>query len=453
MTLAIIANANAADGGARMYNAAYLIGPFMGVFFVAFAVSFAMTPLMRWLAVRNGIVDWPDHKRKSHVEPVAYLGGVALFAGWLSAVMWTYFNGISTEKVLDVIPQGQFPITIVLGAAAIVITGLCDDIYGICPNVKIAGQIFAAGVLAYNKVATGLVDDLFILASLPVPPLLVSYSLATVGIAVLVVGGCNAMNLLDGLDGLAAGIAAIASIGFLVMAVLVALTILKHATPQQGMDIFPVIIIMGLATLGALLGFLPYNFHPANIFMGDAGSLLLGYLSVATILLFAEVPAVAEVADEVGLAASRGPLYVMAALIVFGVPICDTALAIFRRKLRGKPIFSPDDQHIHHLLVRVGYGVKGAVGVMYGLGVLFAVLGCTLVVLNIGRFVIAVFLVMFAFVMVTAYKYGHRDMVLEKLRMEGDGHQPAADATGDPSTEAAAPPSGKSVGPPVIAKH
>lgn len=383
-----------------------LIGPYMAVFFVAFATSFILTPTMRAIAVRFGIVDWPDHKRKAHIEPVAYLGGVAIFIGWLLGVTCLYFLGdVGPEKLVEAITAERahmvFPMTVVLGAAVITATGLFDDVYGISPRVKIGGQLFAAAALAYNNVATDFIGDLFALANIQIYEGL-AYALATAFIAMLVIGACNAVNLLDGLDGLAAGIGVIACIGFLFIASILGLRLVNGDVAINTDPIaIPIIIVICLATIGALMGFLPYNFNPANIFMGDAGSLLVGYLCAAVILYFAEVPEASKSME------SRSPLWVMAALIVFGVPICDTALAIFRRTMRGQPIFSPDDQHIHHLLVRAGFRVKRSVFLMYAFGMICAIIGGSLVFLY-GRFVLAVFVTLFAFIMATAYKSGHR---------------------------------------------
>ena len=147
--------------------------------------------------------------------------------------------------------------------------------------------------------------------------------------------------------------------------------------------------------LGCLLGFLPYNFNPANIFMGDAGSLFVGYLSAASILLFSYNT-------------DGGALkYTTACLLVMAFPITDTSLAIFRRKMAGKPLFSPDAQHIHHILKKAGLGVKPAVLVMYAYAAVFMLLGVAMVAVNAPfRVLLAVAMVLYAFIFVSAYKFG-----------------------------------------------
>jgi UDP-GlcNAc:undecaprenyl-phosphate/decaprenyl-phosphate GlcNAc-1-phosphate transferase len=405
-----------------------VLSPYWGVFVVAFVVAFMITPAVRWLALRNGVVDWPDKARKAHAQPVAYLGGVAIFLGWLAGVFACLFCTPHSQLV-EGGPAGHvsFPISILIGATVITIIGLVDDVYGISPRVKVGGQLLAAAALASQDVGIRLVQGLFDAAGIGVPHWLV-YSLGAVTIAIFVVGACNAVNLLDGLDGLATGVTSIASLGFLVIAVVVALR--ASTSPQQMIAeqlADPVRVVMCLAVLGALLGYLPYNFNPATIFMGDTGSLLLGFLSVTTIMLFAH-------ADD-------GPLLVMAALMVFALPITDTTLAIVRRKMSGQPVFSADSNHLHHQLLRfttslnVGpaLNVKLAVLALYGLSGMFALLGVSMVFLR-WRYVMAAFMVVFGFVIVTAYKAGQRHALAQQLKEMG-----YADDAGPKPTDAATP--------------
>lgn len=416
--LAQIESANAAgETGDAGDGLSQVIAPYMAVFFAAFFATFILTPLMRMLATRNGIVDWPDLARKNHIQPVAYLGGVAIFLGWLIGVSLCFLPLPNLGDGLGAnLASVSFPLSIVIGAAAVNLTGLFDDVYGISPRVKIGGQLFAAAALATGDMGTRLVDSAVALIGLNLPDPIV-YILGTVVIAAFVVGGCNATNLLDGLDGLASGVVAIAAIGFLIIAALVTQ---RHAGSSDlvlHMMTDPTRLVMCLAIIGALLGFLPYNFNPATIFMGDAGSLLLGYLSVTVILLFAQ-------------AESNSLLLITAALIVFALPIADTSLAIFRRKLAGQPIFSPDCRHIHHLLRRSGMSIKQAVVTMYIVAILFAALGISMVALEWRwRYVLAVFFVLYGFIMVTAYKYGQQQAILDAQRKLEESRQAAAPAT------------------------
>ncbi|MCC7407973.1 MAG: undecaprenyl/decaprenyl-phosphate alpha-N-acetylglucosaminyl 1-phosphate transferase [Phycisphaeraceae bacterium] len=400
-----------------------VLSPYMGVFFAAFVVSFLATPMMRRLAIANGVVDWPDHKRKAHLQPVAYLGGVALYLGWMAGVSLCLF--LSSPQ-MPLSAHVAFPIEILLGASIILVTGLVDDIWGVTPLAKIGGQLMAAGCLASQKVGSEMLGAklvTLVMATMGLDiPYWPAYVLGTAIIAMFVLGGCNSVNLLDGLDGLASGVSAIAMGGFLVIAVYVSVHAGMAGGPTELANANrlydPVRVVMCLAVLGALMGFLPYNFNPANIFMGDAGSLLLGYLCTSTILLFVH-------------ADLMGPFLVLAALIVFGVPITDTTLAIVRRKLKGQPLFSPDNQHLHHQVLRAvknlrlgpNLSVKLTVLIIYGIGFVFACLGVGMIFLR-ARYVLAVFMVFFAFVMVMAYKLGQQQVILHKLGADDPSKTP-----------------------------
>lgn len=395
----------AATDGKPTITASSVLAPYMVVFFVAFFVSFVATPVMRWLAIRNGVVDWPDFKRKVHLQPVAYLGGIALFMGWLAGILCCFFLAPHDPRVIELgMAHVKFPFAIVIGGAVIALTGVIDDVYGVSPRVKIGGQLFAAAALATQDVGTELVADTFSSLGVAFPHSdIVAYVLGAIFIAVLVVGGCNSVNLLDGMDGLASGVTAIAAGGFLIISLIVAIGMSNPTMEPPGIDLItsPMRIVMCLAILGAVMGFLPYNFNPANIFMGDAGSLLLGYLCVSTILLLAHAP-------------GPGPALVMAALVVFAMPFTDTTLAITRRKMAGKPIFSPDKAHLHHQLRKSGLSVKQTVLAMYGLCLCFATIGCMMVFLR-WRYVLAIFFVMFAFIAVTAIKSAQNKVIQATL--------------------------------------
>lgn len=382
-----------------------VLAPFLGVFFVAFLVSMAATPLMRWLAWRYQVVDMPDLRRKVHRQPVPYLGGVAIFLGWLGGMILSLFVGLRLPVAGEVVGVATFPLTVIFGAAVITLVGLVDDVYRINPRVKVGGQLLAAAALAHEKVGIYLVEWFFHGLGWVDPPFWLCYVLGAGLIALFVLGGCNAMNLIDGMDGLAAGLTAIAMGGFLFVSVYVALQ-MGSPSPElsAGGDplVTPTRIVLCLSTLGAVLGFLPYNFNPATIFMGDAGSLLLGFLCVATILMF-------------GHTAQRGPVFAMAGLIIFALPIADSMMAIFRRWKRGQPISAADDQHTHHQLKRLfeglglstGAAVKATVLSMYAMAAIFAVLGSAMVFLRL-RYVLAAFLVIFGFIAIVAYKAAQR---------------------------------------------
>jgi UDP-GlcNAc:undecaprenyl-phosphate GlcNAc-1-phosphate transferase len=212
------------------------------------------------------------------------------------------------------------------------------------------------------------------------------YWAGTAIIAIFVLGACNASNLIDGLDGLLSGVTAIATGALLVVALLMA------AMDTGSLDAAR--IILCLALLGACLGFLPHNFNPATIFLGDTGSLLMGYLTIAIILTLGDT----------------GQTHlVVAGLIIYSIPIIDTVLAIVRRKLAGVPMSAPDAQHLHHMLKR-SLGVKGAVLTLYGLGILFGGLGIWLTTGRV-RVVFTIAMVFAAFIGVTAVKLARRELI------------------------------------------
>ncbi|MCZ6542756.1 MAG: MraY family glycosyltransferase [Planctomycetota bacterium] len=389
-----------------------LLNSYAAIFIVAFLVTLLCTPLVRWLALAGNVTDQPDGARKAHRYPVAYLGGVAVFLGLLVAVAvsYVYMDGLAAT-------YAPVPMAIVLGMAAIMFTGLADDVWGLGPRLKIAGQLVAAAALAYHhigvRVASGLLmpvagwlDPLLgsenLVFDIPLPgggavTLDLIYWTGTALIAIFVLGGCNSANLLDGLDGLLSGVVAIVAFGLLAISLLMALRVLPtDANPDEALG--GARVVLCLALLGAVLGFLPHNFNPASIFLGDCGSLLLGYVCVVIILMLGEY----------------GHTHlVFAGLVVFSVPIMDTTLTIIRRWLAGTPISAADDQHLHHQLKRALGGVKRAVSAVYGLSVAFAIVGVTLAALVMRtqlrvRVVYAVALVLFGSILVIAVKVASR---------------------------------------------
>jgi UDP-GlcNAc:undecaprenyl-phosphate GlcNAc-1-phosphate transferase len=200
-------------------------------------------------------------------------------------------------------------------------------------------------------------EILFTLAGVAVPAGTVYYWIGTGFLGFVIIAGCNAANLIDGLDGLLTGSATIMSIGFLAMGLLVASTL---AIDNPSSSLVGVRVALALALLGTTLGFLPWNFNPAVIFLGDCGSLLIGYLCVTIVLLFGE---------------DGPPSLVVAGFIVFGLPITDTTLAIIRRKVAGVPLNTPDAQHIHHQIKRLFGSVRKAVCALYLITTAFSAIG------------------------------------------------------------------------------
>src|SRR5947209_895270 len=198
---------------------------------------------------------------------------------------------------------------------------------------------------------------------------------------------------MDGLDGLCGGVTAVIAAGFLFLAVSIASRGGGLNTNLDGLR-----IVLGLALLGAVLGFIPFNFNPASIFMGDTGSMFLGF-SCATMIILA--------------AQETHPKWFLASLVMFALPVLDTTLALARRYVNRRPIFSPDKHHFHHQMVARGFTVKQTVVISYGLALFFALAGGAVVYLR-TRYVVAFYLVVFGSLIVTAYKMG---MVHEKPRI------------------------------------
>ncbi|MFC0187339.1 glycosyltransferase family 4 protein [Fictibacillus aquaticus] len=288
--------------------------------FISLLAAAAVTPLVIKLAVRLGVTDQPN-SRKVHVKSTPSMGGLAIFIAFIAGV-W----------VSDATSDFLFPI--LAGAFVIVVTGLLDDYYAFTPLAKLAGQVLAAMIVILNGVVVEFINVPF--------GTIVHLGWFGVPLTLLwILGITNAINLIDGLDGLAAGVTSI---------VLLTITIIAF-----GMFNYFVAAI-ALILLGANLGFLLFNFYPAKIFMGDTGSLFLGYmLSVISLLGFKNVTLFSLIIP----------------VIILGVPISDTIFAIIRRAVQRKPLSEPDKSHLHHCLMRVGYNHRQTVLIIYGISTLF----------------------------------------------------------------------------------
>ena len=348
------------------------------VLVVAFSVALLATPVARFIARKNNIVDHPDQARKLHKKPIAYLGGVAVFLAVLAGII-SSFVFVKQPGFFQ-----PFPIVIIIGMCAIGLTGLADDIFEYFdPWWKVAGQLVAAATMAQQGVGTRVAEG-FMRGVLGVSESVCNYPLieasalmpdhitltmisGVIIITFFIVGACNAANLLDGLDGLLSGTVAITCIGVLAISVTIALNLTPDKVESIREHLSHNLFLNnrgdGITFLGAVLGFLVYNFNPASIFLGDAGSLLLGYLCIVMVLMLGE----------------QGQTYlVVAGLIVFALPILDTLLAIIRRKLAGKAMSEADSNDIHHILKRKLGSVKLTVLSLYGISFVFCILGVSL---------------------------------------------------------------------------
>jgi UDP-GlcNAc:undecaprenyl-phosphate/decaprenyl-phosphate GlcNAc-1-phosphate transferase len=308
---------------------------------VAAGGTFLLTFPVRMLAVRVGAIVHPD-ERRSHLRPTPTLGGSAMFLAFLAAMATASRLG-GFESVFH---QNSEPLGVVIGAAAIYIVGLVDDVRDMSAPAKVAGQVLAAMCL-YFLGATLYSFKLPFVAGL----ILLTPSILPLVTALWVIGMANAVNLIDGLDGLAAGIVAIGSAALAIYALrLESLGYLPTA------DLGPLVAVIAC---GVCLGFLPHNFHPARIFMGDAGAMFLGLLMAAATMLVG-----GRMSDTSGASFFFfGPMLIP--LLILSVPIIDTAFAIVRRAVRRQNVTAPDRGHLHHQLIRLGHGERRAVVVLW----------------------------------------------------------------------------------------
>ncbi len=312
---------------------------------VAAVVTFLATSPVRGLAVKVRALS-PVRDRDVHSTPVPRLGGVAMLAGFAAAL------GTAAQVPFLVRTFGEGlsgPVGILLAAVVITVVGVVDDLVGLDALTKLVGQALAGVVMATFGV------QLLVVPLGPGDILLLSGPVSTVLTVIVVVVTVNAVNFVDGLDGLAAGIVAIAGTAFFVYSYLLS----AEASPD---DLSSTASLVTAATVGACLGFLPHNLHPARIFMGDTGSLLLGLLLAAsTISLTGSIdPAVLAFG---GLAPAFMPLLLPVAALI--VPVADVGLAVLRRTAAGRSPFAPDKQHLHHRMLEIGHGHRAAVALLH----------------------------------------------------------------------------------------
>ncbi len=309
---------------------------YIWAFLIALFVALIATPAVIVLAAKTGAMDAPD-ARKVHKGPMPRIGGLAIYGGFMAAILAMLNFAELTQEVANGV------IGLLLGGTLIVIIGLIDDYKNLPAKVKLLGQILAACVVVYFDVRSDLITD-------PLGDYLYLEYLAAPATVFWIVGLTNTVNLIDGLDGLAAGVSTIASI-----------TIMLVALQEDVM----IVALFTAALAGAALGFLRYNFNPAKIFMGDTGSMFLGFI-LAGISVIGAVKCTATIA-------------LIVPILALGLPIMDTTFAIIRRYRGGVPIFKPDKGHLHHRLLDLGFSQRQAVLLMY---VISALLGLSAVALN-----------------------------------------------------------------------
>jgi UDP-GlcNAc:undecaprenyl-phosphate GlcNAc-1-phosphate transferase len=310
---------------------------YLGIFGFSLTLSFVFTRYIRNLATARGWVSAPVSERHLHAAPLPRLGGVAIFSAFVLSVA-VAVAAASFRPHLSFGSSLKILVTILVPACLIFLLGLYDDIRSTGPYVKFAVQAVAAAMLWMGGLR---ILDLPVLFGSRQFPWFVGLVLTIVW----VLGITNAFNLIDGLDGLAAGSALFSTL------VVFVVSLLSHSS---------LVALMTLALTGAIVGFLRFNFNPATIFLGDSGSLFIGFMLSALALEGAQkAPTVIAVAIPV---------------VSFGLPILETSLSVLRRLISGRPVFTADREHIHHKLLQLGLSHREVVIVLYAVSALFALL-------------------------------------------------------------------------------
>lgn len=329
------------------------------IFCLSLLSAFVLTRTVRDFATRHGWVAAPTGERHLHSTPLPRLGGVAIFLSFTGCMAVTVLWGFYNPRLHAAFSQKSL-ITILVPAALVFFLGVYDDLHGAGPYFKFLVQGLAATMLFLGGLRIVNIPVIFGDHQLP-------WFIGLPCTVLWVLAITNAFNLIDGLDGLAAGSALFSTLVAFVVALLVGPSL---------------VTVMTIALAGAILGFLRYNFNPATIFLGDSGSLFIGFLLSALALKGAQkAPTIVAVAIPV---------------VSFGLPILETALSIIRRLISGRPVFTADREHIHHKLLQHGMTHRQVVILLYGVSAVFALLslfllwptgsslGLVLAVLGIG---------------------------------------------------------------------
>lgn len=338
-------------------------------FLLAGLISFLCTPIAKRVAAKIGAIDVPKDNRRMHKKPIPRLGGLAIFMGFFISTLIFTFDFIS------------LPIYgMLMGAMVIVALGMADDVLALKPAIKFAVQLVAVFFPVACGVRIERFPDVFGVNSYFELSLPFSYIVSVIWLLAIL----NAVNIIDGLDGLACGVSSIMTI------CVTAIVILLEA---------PQVAILAAALAGACIGFLPFNFNPAKIFMGDTGSMFIGY-SLACLSIMGLFKAYAIVAFFVP-------------MLLFLLPIFDLLFAAVRRILTGHSPMQADKSHLHHKLIAVGFSQKQAVAILYGVA---AILGFCSVLVTADNFdkALIIIAVAFVFIMIGAFVLYRRQKKAEQ---------------------------------------
>ena len=302
-------------------------------FLISLAVAFLLTPMVRDAAIRLGALDHALTSRKIHGRPTPRLGGIAIVVAFYVPLVALFFFDTGVGRLFW--SQPQRALALIAGGLAMAALGVYDDLYGSGARIKFTVQILIAALMWWAGYRADVIATPFGTLELGI--------LGLPFTVLWIVGITNALNLIDGLDGLATGIA---------LAAAATLFWVAFANHRALMSLFMVCL------MGGLLGFLRYNFHPASIFMGDSGSLFVGFVLAATAL---------ETHEK-----STTGVALLVPIVALGLPIGDTLLAMTRRMVRGQPMFSSDQGHIHHRLMARGLSHRTTVLALYGIAIVLS---------------------------------------------------------------------------------
>lgn len=381
---------------------------------VAAGVTLATTPIVRAIALRAGLVSMPGD-RHVHVRPTPVLGGAAMFLGFLAAM------GVASQMTqFDEMFRGSSePLGIILGAGAMFLVGLVDDVREVSPPAKIAGQVLAGGLLSLFGVSMFYFRVPFLSSDFVV----LAPDLAPLITVLWVILMANALNLIDGLDGLAAGITIIAGAALFLYA-----DRLFKAGLLEGSNVAPLIAIIAV---GVCAGFLPYNFNPAKIFMGDSGALLLGLLLATTTITIG-----GRTADQFS-----GQTYFFFApllipVLILGVPVVDFVFSVIRRLIHRQSISVADTGHLHHRLMRLGHGPRRSVVILWAWTAILSAVVLWPTYTNRGNALVPLAVVALALLLYVFFHPGRREAREELAALEMDA---ALDAAAEEPEPAPAP--------------
>lgn len=314
---------------------------------VAACATYLFTPIVRHLAIRLGAVG-EVRKRDVHTIPTPRMGGLAMLCGFLTAMLFAS----RLDFLQGVFRQNHQAWIVMVGAILICLLGIADDVWDLDWMLKLAGQLLIAVFVAWGGLQ---------IIALPIGSLVTASPTISIAItALLIVVSINAVNFVDGLDGLAAGIVAIGGIAFGIYSYILARTSPSYASMATLLDI---------AMVGICAGFLLHNWHPAKLFMGDSGSMLLGYLITCASIVMTGRLDPATVNTSIYLPAF---MPILLPILVLFLPVLDMMMAIVRRLRKGQSPMHPDRMHLHHRMLRIGHSVRGAVLILWGWAALIA---------------------------------------------------------------------------------